>query len=161
MKRKLLQRRRSRRMALGVTFKEMASLGARPAKTNSILELKIGKACLWFRHFPFTFRRLSGPTGDRSPSSQSCSSAKASHAASILLNRLYAGLPAAVSAIRMQFSAFCRYRSDCFMGSCLSPSARSRPGDGCFGPALAFEARNEIGSNQYPLCPKANRLPAQ
>src|ERR1700736_924491 len=62
----------------------------------------------WTRHLPFAFRPLSGPTGDCSPSSQSCSSAKASHAASILLNRLYAGSPFAASAICVQFSAFCR-----------------------------------------------------
>jgi hypothetical protein len=37
-------------------------------------------------HFPFAF--LAGSIGDLSPSSQSCSSARASHAAAIRLNRL-------------------------------------------------------------------------
>jgi len=44
------------------------------------------QAAAMLSYFPFTF--LAGSWGDRSPSSQSCSSAKASHAASILLNRL-------------------------------------------------------------------------
>ena len=55
----------------------------------------------------FALHHLStGPIGDRSPSSQCCSSAKASHAASIRLYRLKAGLPSAASAICMQLAAF-------------------------------------------------------
>ena len=54
-------------------------------------------------------------TGDRSPSSHSCSSAKASHAASMRVYRLCAGSFGAASAISMQRWAFSRYRSDCFV----------------------------------------------
>ena len=31
----------------------------RPAKAKSVLELETGKACLWFRHFPFVFSSAS------------------------------------------------------------------------------------------------------
>jgi hypothetical protein len=37
----------------------------RPAKANSVLKLKTGKACLWFRHFRFAFSpALPVGTGD-------------------------------------------------------------------------------------------------
>ena len=58
---------------------------------------------------------LPSPTGETSPSSQSCSSAKALQAASILLYRMYVGSLAALSARCAQFSAFSRKISDCFM----------------------------------------------
>jgi hypothetical protein len=36
----------------------------RPAEANSVLELKAGKACLWFHHFPFSFSAAFGSTGE-------------------------------------------------------------------------------------------------
>jgi hypothetical protein len=55
--------------------------------------------------------------GGTSPSSQSCSAAKASHAASIRLYRRLKGSFVAASASRAQFSAFSRNTSDCFIAS--------------------------------------------
>src|SRR5882757_8754447 len=54
-------------------------------------------------------------TGDFSPSSQSCSSASASQAASMRLNRLQVGSFLAVSARSAQFCALSLNRSDCFV----------------------------------------------
>src|SRR6266436_8876559 len=55
--------------------------------------------------------------GGTSPSSQSCSLAKASHAASIRLYRRCKGSFVVASASRTQFSAFSRKISDCFIAS--------------------------------------------
>jgi hypothetical protein len=55
--------------------------------------------------------------GGTSPSSQSCSLAKASQAASIRLYRRCKGSFVAASASRAQFSAFSRKISDCFIAS--------------------------------------------
>jgi hypothetical protein len=53
-------------------------------------------------------------TGDFSPSSQSCSSANARHAASMRLYRWWVGSSLASSAKLTQFCAFSRNMSDCF-----------------------------------------------
>jgi hypothetical protein len=59
-------------------------------------------------------------TGDFSPSSQSCSSASARHAASMRLYSWWVGSSWAASAKWAQFCAFSRNMSDCFdFMSCL------------------------------------------
>src|SRR5450432_2140983 len=55
--------------------------------------------------------------GGTSPSSQSCSLAKANHASSIRLYRKCSDWIVALSASREQFSAYSRKTSDCFIGS--------------------------------------------
>src|SRR6267142_2829135 len=57
--------------------------------------------------------------GGTSPSSQSCSLANASYAASIRLYRRCKGSFVAASASRAQFSAFSRKASDCFIASSI------------------------------------------
>src|SRR5882762_8563010 len=66
--------------------------------------------------------------GGTSPSSQSCSLAKASHAASIRLYRRCKGSFVAASASRAQFSAFSRKASDCFIASSCCDGHRRRAG---------------------------------
>src|SRR5882762_9689220 len=64
--------------------------------------------------------------GGTAPSSQSCSLAKASHAASIRLYRRLKGSFVATSASRAQFSAFSRNTSDCFIVSSCCEAHRRR-----------------------------------
>jgi hypothetical protein len=73
--------------------------------------------------------------GGTSPSSQSCSLANASHAASIRLYRRFRGSSVAASASRAQFSAFSRKISDCLMASscCEGHMRRARLYNAVFG----------------------------